>query len=140
MVLEPFTTTLAGSFTREDIMESRLLDEGLRRLIGRALRRRVRNFRDLVDGAVFFGRTWKITSNQAPVVEVSRLTYVEFDDQNRLVVTGRVRIRHSPDAPIIENAFKVRTQLGTRNNGQVIRLVDPELALVLECPRSWEKK
>jgi hypothetical protein len=121
-------------------MESTWLDDGLRRLIGRALRRRVRNFRDFVDGAVFFGRTWKMSSSRAPVVDVSRLTNVEFDPQNRLIVTGRVRIRTSPDAPIIENAFKVRTQLGTRNNGQVIRLVDPELALVLECPKSWERK
>jgi hypothetical protein len=49
-------------------------------------------------------------------------------------------IRTSPDAPVIENAFKVRTKLGTRKDGQVIRLEQPELALVIECPQSWERK
>jgi hypothetical protein len=121
-------------------MASRLLDAGLRRLVARALRRRVRSFRDLVDGAVFYGRTWNMASKSAPIVEVPELTSVEFDKENRLIMTGRAQVRTSPDAPFIENTFKVRTKIGTRRNGQCIRLVEPELAFVSECPQSWEKK
>jgi hypothetical protein len=139
LVLEPFTATIHGSFSSDDVMASALLDAGLRRLVARALRRRVRSFRDIIDGAFFFGRTWNMASKSAPVVEVPSLTEVEFDRFDRMIVTGRARVRASPDAPVIENAFKVRTKLGTRKNGQVIRLDQPELALVLECPRSWEK-
>ena len=59
--MEPFTMTLKGSFTTEDMLESALLDDGLRRLVARALRRRVRSLRDLLDGAIFSGRTWNMT-------------------------------------------------------------------------------
>lgn len=131
---------MAGSFTPEDIKASMLLDMGLRRLVARALRRRVRSFRDLMDGAVFYGRRWNIASKSAPLVEVPELTSVEFDDENRMIITGRAQVRASPDAPFIENAFKVRTKgIGTSKNGQCIRLVEPELAFVLECPKSLEK-
>ena len=41
LILEPFTATINGSFNREDIINSFLLDAGLRRLVMRALRRRV---------------------------------------------------------------------------------------------------
>lgn len=123
LILEPFTATLIGSFNKDDVMESSMLDAGLRRLVARALRRRVRSFRDLVDGAVFYGRDWNMASQRAPQVEVAKLTSVEFDDQDRMVITGRVRIRTSPEAPEIENAFKVRTKIGTRKNGHIIRLV-----------------
>jgi hypothetical protein len=140
LVLEPFTATVHGSFSEQDLAQSFLLDDGLRRLVARALRRRVRSVRDLMDGAVFYGRSWNMASVRAPVVEVPELTEITFDKQNRLLITGRVLIRTSPDAPVIENAFKVRTQLGTRKNGQVIRLEQPELALVLECPQAWERK
>jgi hypothetical protein len=139
LILEPFTATITGSFNTEDIRASMLLDMGLRRLVARALRRRVRSFRDLMDGAVFYGRRWNLASKSAPMVEVPELTSVEFDDQNRMILTGRAQVRTSPDAPFIENSFKVRTRIGTRNDGQCIRLVEPELAFVLECPKSWEK-
>ena len=139
LILEPFTTTVEGSFTREDILDSFLLDAGLRRLVARALRRRVRSFRDFIDGAVFHGRSWNAASASAPVVEVPRLTDVEFDDEGRLIITGRAIVKTRSDSPQIENAFKVRTKLGTRADGQVIRLVEPELAFVLECPRAWER-
>jgi hypothetical protein len=132
--------TLKGSFTREDILDSALLDDGLRRLVARALRRRVRSLRDLLDGAVFYGRTWNMASKQAPVVEVPKLTNIEFDAQDRMIITGRAKVRTSPDQPFVENSFKLRTKLGTRENGRVIRLEDPELALVLECPKAWERK
>lgn len=141
LILEPFTTTLTGSFNKNDILESALLDDGLRRLVARALRRRVRTFRDLVDGAVFYGRTWKdlgIKSKQAPVVEVPALTDIEFDG-DKLIITGKTRVRTAPSQPFVENSFKLRTKLGTRENGQYIRLLDPEIAVVLECPRSWER-
>ena len=52
-------------------MESVLLQAGLKRLVARALRRRVRSFRDIVDGAHFFGRTWTLASKEAPQVDVS---------------------------------------------------------------------
>lgn len=139
LILEPFTMTLKGSFTREDILDSALLDDGLRRLVARALRRRVRSLRDLLDGAVFYGRTWNMASKQAPVVEVPKLTNIEFDAQDRMIITGRAKVRTSPDQPFVENSFKLRTKLGTRENGHVIRLEDPELALVLECPKAWER-
>jgi len=139
LILEPFTTTIITSFNRNDLLESALLDDGLRRLVARLLNRRVRSIRDLVDGAVFYGRTWNMASKQAPVVEVPRLTNIEFDSKNRLIITGRARTRVSPDQPFVENSFKLRTKLGTRENGQYIRLEDPELALVLECPRAWER-
>lgn len=140
LFLEPFTATMIGSFNKDDVMGSALLDAGFRRLVARALRRRVRSFRDIVDGALFVGRSWNMASKQAPVVEVPQLTSVEFDSRNRMVITGRARIQTSPDVPVIENAFKVRTKLGTRKNGRVIRLEQPELALVVECPKAWERK
>lgn len=140
LVLEPFTATVHGSFNKDDVMESQLVDMGLRRLVARALRRRMGSVRDILDGALFYGRSWNMASGKAPLIEVPRLTEVEFDSEDRLVITGRAMIRTSPDAPVIENAFKVRTKLGTRKNGQVIRLEQPELALVLECPQSWERK
>ena len=139
LVLEPFTVTINGSFNREDIMSSFLLDAGLRRLVARVLRLRVRGFRDFVDGAVFFGRSWKDSSATAPVVDVPELTNVEFDKQNRLIITGRAKVRTSPDAPQLDQAFKVRTKIGTRQDGRLIRLEEPELAFVLECPKSWER-
>ncbi len=132
--------TITGSFNREDILESILLDDGLRRLVARALRRRVRSIRDLLDGAVFYGRTWNMASKQAPVVEVPKLTNIEFDSKDRLIITGRARVRTSPDQPFVENSFKLRTKLGTRENGQYIRLAEPELALLIECPKTFEKK
>jgi hypothetical protein len=132
--------TITGSFNREDMLESVLLDDGLRRLVARALKRRVRSIRDLVDGAVFYGRTWNMASKQAPVVEVPKLTDVEFDNKNRLIITGRAKVRTSPDQPFVENSFKLRTKLGTRENGQYIRLEEPELALMIECPKQFEKK
>lgn len=140
LVLEPFTATVTGSFNRDDILNSFLLDAGLRRLVAQALKRRVRSFRDLMDGAVFYGRTWKMSSATAPRIEVLELTNVEFDRRNKLIVTGRVRVQTRPESPVIENAFKLRTKLGTRMGGRRIRLVEPELALVLECPKAWEEK
>ena len=131
--------TITASFNRDDILESALLDDGLRRLVARALRRRVRSFRDLLDGAVFYGRTWNMASKQAPVVEVPKLTNIEFDKKDRLIITGRAKVRASPDQPFVENSFKLRTKLGTRENGQYIRLEEPELALMLECPKTIEK-
>jgi hypothetical protein len=40
---------------------------------------------------------------------------------------------------MIENGFKIRTRLGTNGSGRYIKLKDPELAIVIECPRAWEK-
>ncbi|KAG7361590.1 EF hand domain containing protein [Nitzschia inconspicua] len=139
LILEPFTATVTASFSREDVMGSFLLDAGLRRLVARALRVRVRSFRDIVDGALFFGRRWKMFSKTAPVVEVLGLSNVEFDSRDKMVITGRARIRTSPDAPVVTNTFKVRTKIGTRKNGHVIRLVEPELAFVFECPEAVDK-
>jgi len=139
LVLEPFTTTITCSFDKKDMMESGLLLDGLSRLVTRALRRRVRSIRDLADGAVFFGRAWNMASAQAPVVEVPELTSIEFDSKDRAIITGRARIRTAPDQPVIENSFKLRTKLGTRDDGQVIGLSEPELALVLECPKMFER-
>jgi hypothetical protein len=139
LILEPFTATVTASFSREDVMGSFLLDAGLRRLVARALRVRVRSFRDVVDGALFFGRRWKMTSKTAPVVEVLGLSNVEFDAGNKMVVTGRARIRTSPDAPVVTNTFKVRTKIGTRRDGHVIRLVEPELAFIFECPETLDR-
>lgn len=140
LVLEPFCCTVHGSFNKEDVMESHLVDMGLRRLVARALRRRMGSVRDIMDGALFYGRSWNMASGTAPVIEVPRLTQVEFDSEDRLIITGRAIVKTSPDAPLIENAFKVRTKIGTRKDGHVIRLEQPELALVVECPQSWEKK
>lgn len=140
LILEPFTTTVNGSFSRDDIMNSFLLDAGLRRLVARALRRRVRSFRDIIDGAVFFGRSWNMASAHAPVVEVPEVTNIEFDDDNRLIITGIARVQTRSDAPQIENGFKVRTRIGTRKEGRTIKLIDPELAFVVECPKSIEQK
>jgi len=139
LVLEPFVTTLKGSFNNEDIMQSFLVNRGLRLLAARAIRRRVRSFRDILDGAVFYGRSWNMASVRAPVVEVPCFTAVEFDKRGRLIITGLARLRASPEAPEIENAFKLRTRLGSRRNGQTIRLEQPELALVVECPKAWER-
>jgi len=73
------------------------------------------------------------------VVEVPKLTKVEFDAQDRMILTGRALVRTSLDAPMVEQAFKVRCRIGTRGGGRYIRLVEPELALVIECPQSWEE-
>jgi hypothetical protein len=140
LILEPFTMTLTCSFNREDVMGSFLLDAGLRLLVGRALRVRLRSLRDLTDGAYFFGRSWKMTSESAPLVEVLGLSNVEFDKQDKMIITGLARVRTGPDAPVVTQTFKVRTKIGTGKNGQTIRLVEPELAFVFECPESWDDK
>lgn len=132
--------SLKASFTKEDILESGLLDDGLRRLVARALRRRVRSVRDLLDGAIFYGTKWNMASREAPVVDVLKLIDIEFDTKDRLIITGRAKIRAKQDQPFVENSFKLRTKLGTRENGQYIRLEEPELALIIECPKAWERK
>eukprot|EP00532_Pseudo-nitzschia_australis_P009078 CAMPEP_0168172088 /NCGR_PEP_ID=MMETSP0139_2-20121125/5052_1 /TAXON_ID=44445 /ORGANISM="Pseudo-nitzschia australis, Strain 10249 10 AB" /LENGTH=964 /DNA_ID=CAMNT_0008089685 /DNA_START=123 /DNA_END=3017 /DNA_ORIENTATION=- len=139
LILEPFTATVTASFSPEDVMGSFLLDAALGRLVARALRVRVRSYRDLVEGALFVGRQWKMESKAAPVVEVLGLSSVEFDSGEKLIVTGRAKIRADPDAPIVTSTFKLRTKLGTRKNGQVIKLKEPELAFVFECPKALER-
>ena len=143
LILEPFTTTITGSFNRRDIMNSFLLDAGLRRLVMRALRRRVGFLRDALEGAMFKGRSWKTFGDETgggPRVEIPELTNVEFDENDKLIITGSARVQTSPDAAVINQSFKVRTSIGTRKDGRFIRLEEPELALVIECPDSWEKK
>lgn len=56
-----------------------------------------------------------------------------------MIITGRARIRADPEAPVVTSTFKVRTKIGTRKNGQVIKLKEPELAFVFECPKALEK-
>jgi Ca2+-binding EF-hand superfamily protein len=138
LILKPFTATVTASWNREDIMNSVLIDTGLRRLVARALSRRVRGIRDLFDGAVFYGRTWKLFEQNAPLVEVQKLEDVQFDWRDRLIITGRARIKTSPDAPSIENGFKLRTKIGTRGNGRIIGLLQPEIAIFAECPKDFE--
>ena len=140
LILEPFTATLKCSFNREDVMGSFLVDAGLRLLVGRVLRVRLRSFRDLTDGAYFFGRNWMQTSKSAPLVEVLALSDVEFDKRDKMIITGRARVRTGPDAPVVTNTFKLRTKIGTGKKGQTIRLLEPELAFVFECPESWDDK
>lgn len=138
LILEPFTATVTGSFSREDVMNSFLLDAGLRALVARVLRVRLRSYRDFTDFALFFGRRWKLKSASAPVVQVLGLSNVEFDKKDRIILTGRASIQPSPGAPIVTNTFKVRSKIGTGKRGQTIRLVEPELAFVFECPRALE--
>ena len=138
LILKPFTATVTASWTREDIMDSFLIDAGLRRLVSRALSRRVRGIRDLFDGAVFYGRTWKLFEQNAPLVEVQKLEDVQFDRRDRLIITGRAKIKAAPDAPSIENGFKLRTKIGTRGNGRIIGLLRPEIAIFAECPKKLE--
>ncbi|CAB9512266.1 expressed unknown protein [Seminavis robusta] len=139
LVLEPMKATVIGSFSADDIMKSSLLDAGLRQLVSFALRVRVRSFRDLADGAVFYGRKWKRGSAIAPLVECTELTSVEFDDKDRIIVTGRAKVRASKNAPVIDNSFKLRTKVATPRNGRAIKLSEPEIAIVLECPKQWEQ-
>ena len=75
------------------MLNSFLLDAGLRRLVARALRVRVRTIRDLADGAIMAGRTWNLNTPDAPLVEVERLNNVEFDEFNRAIITGRAKVR-----------------------------------------------
>jgi len=138
LILQPLTATVTASWNREDIMNSVLIDIGLRRLVARALSRRVRGIRDLFDGAVFYGRTWKNLEQAAPQVEVEKLEDVQFDWRDRLIITGRAKIRASPDALSIENGFKLRTKIGTRGNGRIIGLLKPEIAIFAELPREFE--
>ena len=140
LILEPFTVTIEGSFNRDDIMTSPLLEDALSRLISMVLRRRVRSVRDTLDLAVLFGRGYKLTSKNAPFTQITDLTNVEFDSKNRLIMTGRAKVRTRPGAPTIEQGFKVRAKLGTRKNGRFIRLEEPELAFVVECPKQLEDK
>jgi len=134
LILEPFTVTTRGSFNSDDIIDSFWLTAGLKALVRTVIRRRVGSFRDFSDQAVFYGRQWKLRSESAPFID-PEITKVEFDKNNRLVVTGRARIRTNPGAPIIEQGFKVRTKIGTRKGGRFIKVVEPELALVVECPK-----
>ncbi len=140
LILQPFTATVTASWNREDILNSVLIDIGLRRLVARALSRRVRGIRDLFDGAVFYGRTWKNLERNAPQVEVQKLEDVQFDWRDRLIITGRAKIRASPDALSIENGFKLRTKIGTRGNGRIIGLLQPEIAIFAELPKEFENK
>jgi Ca2+-binding EF-hand superfamily protein len=139
LVLEPFSVTVTASFDQEDIKKSFLLNAGLRRLVAQVLRRRVRSFRDFVDGAVFFGRDWKMASASAPVVKVVAIENVEFTPNNKMVLTGRVQVQTRPEQAIVESAFKLRARLGTNTIGRRIKLVDPELAIVAECPKWVEE-
>ena len=92
-------------------------------------------------GAVFYGRTWKLFEQNAPLVEVAKLEDVHFDHRDRLVVTGRAKIqealgyKHKP----IEQGFKLRCRIGTRANGQIIGLQQAEIAVFAECPKDWER-
>lgn len=138
LILEPFTATVTASFSAEDVMGSFLLDAALRRLVARTLRVRLRSYRDFTEGALFTGRQWKMFSQTAPVVEVLELSKVEFDSRDKMVVTGRARVRADPDAPVVTSTFKLRTKIGTRKNGQVINIKEPELAFVFECPKALE--
>ncbi len=101
-----------------------------------AIRVRVRSFRDVVDGAYFFGRQWKMTSKTAPVIpkqhrssQVLGLSNIEFSGE-KMILTGRERIRTSPDAPVVTNTFKIRAKIGTGNSGHTIGLREPELVFV----------
>lgn len=140
LILQPFTATVTASWNREDILNSVLIDIGLRRLVARALSRRVRGIRDLFDGAVFYGRTWKNLERNAPQVEVQKLEDVQFDWRDRLIITGRAKIRASPDAMTIENGFRLRTKIGTRGNGRIIGLLQPEIAIFAELPKEFENR
>ena len=120
------------------MMGSFLLDAGLKLLVARTLRVRARSFRDVVDGALFVGRNYKLNSENAPVCQVLGLSNIEFDSNDKMVVTGRAKVRASPTAPIITQTFKLRTKIGTARNGHSIKLVEPELAFVFECPKAWE--
>jgi len=138
LILEPFSVTVNGSFTREDVMGSFVVDAGLKLLVARSLRVRTRSIRDLFDGAMFLGRKYRLNSKSAPLVQVLGLSNVEFDSNDKMVITGRAKIRSSPSAPTITQTFKLRTKIGTGRNGQNIKLVEPELAFVFECPRPIE--
>ena len=138
--MEPLKATVTASFTADDIMKSTLLYAGLRQLVTFALRVRVRSLRDLADGAVFYGRKWKRDSRKAPQVECTELISVEIDDQDRAIITGRAKVQAKEDAPVIENSFKLRTKVATPRNGRAIKLSEPEIALVVECPPQWEKR
>jgi len=139
LVLEPFTMTANAAFSREDILTSTLLDTGLRLLVERVLKKRIRPLRDFVDGAVFYGRKWYQREKKAPLTEVVELSDIEWTKDNKFIFTGRVRLRASPEAPTIENSFKLRARLGTWDGGKYIGIIDPELALILECPSAWER-
>ena len=41
--------------------------------------------------------------------------------------------------PYIETAFKMHTRIGTRLDGRVIRLKQPEIVLSVECPEILER-
>ena len=139
LILEPFTMNVVGSFSASDIMNSPLLNAGLQQLVALVLRRRMRSFRDLLDLSVLKGRDWTMASATAPITKVTELSKVEFDKNNKMVITGRAKIRYRPGAPTIDQAFKVRVNAGTRQDGRFIRLVEPELAFVLECPKPMEE-
>ena len=142
LILQPFTCTITASWDRDDIMNSFLIDSGLRRLVARALSRRVRGLRDLLDGAVFYGRTWKLFEQNAPLVEVPKLDNIEFDNRNRLIITGRARIKDALGVShkTVEQGFKLRTKIGTRNDGRIIGLLRPEIAIFAQCPEDVEKR
>jgi len=131
--------TVNAQFSREDILRSTLLNTGLRLLVERVLKKRVRPIRDFVDGAVFYGRKWNMASKAAPLTEVVELSDIEWTKDNKFIFTGRVRVRASPESPTIENSFKLRARIGTWDGGKYIGIIDPELALILECPKAWER-
>lgn len=139
LILEPFTVTLDAQWSPQDVLTSGLLDLGLRLLVARTLRLRIRSIRNLADGAVFFGRKWNLASKEAPQIEVFKLVNVEFDDGDKMIITGRVRVKASPETPTVENSFKLRTEIGAWKDGKVIGLQNPEVALVAECPKAWER-
>ena len=139
LITTPLTVSVAGSFNRADILTSPLLQSGLKRLVARAFKVRVRSVRDFLDGAVWFGRTWELNAPDAPSVVIPEFDDIEFDDNNNIVLSGRFIARDRPENPTIENAFKLRTKIGTRKDGQIIGLENPEIAIVVECPSKWAK-
>ena len=127
---------LQCSSTRKNLMNSFVINVGLRRLVARALCRRVRGIRNLLNGAVFNGRTWKLLEQDAPLAEVPKLQDIQFDQENRLIITERARIKAAPDSPCIENGL-LQAKICPRGNGRIICLLEPDIALLFGKGFAW---
>ena len=125
LIRTPVTVNVEGSFSRYDMLNSFLLDAGLRRLVARALRVRVRTVRDLADGAIMAGRTWNLNTPDAPLVEVEKLDNVEFDEFNRAIITGRAKvsegIRLGGGKGGERKIFKERAEILSQSRGSSMR-------------------
>jgi len=136
LVLDPFLVNATGAVASGDIMNSSLVNSGFRELVAVAFRKRLKSLQGVLEQIIGYGRP---LGEKGPVVQVTNLTSVDFDNQDRMLIAGQLQARKLPFVQAINIGFMVRTRIGTEQNGHVVCLVKPELGIPLQCPKVLEQ-